>query len=129
MIIDSGTSYLLMPTEDYVQLTNMIATISPCIIDPLQNGLITCLCTNIVWPNYPPLKLTVDGTTIYTLTKANYFTRRGQSCTLRIMSMPFPATPLESRFWVMGLNFFHNYYAIFDPTLQRVGFTESKLST
>lgn len=28
----------------------------------------------------------------------------------------------------MGLNFFHNYYTVFDPQLQRVGFTENALS-
>lgn len=30
MIIDSGTSYLLMPSEDYLQFTTLLNQISPC---------------------------------------------------------------------------------------------------
>ncbi len=40
------------------------------------------------------------------------------------MSMNFPQG-LDNRFWVMGLTFLHNYYTVFDPKGQRVGFIES----
>lgn len=28
-------------------------------------------------------------------------------------------------FWIMGLNFFHNYYSVFDIDNQRIGFSVS----
>ena len=41
------------------------------------------------------------------------------------MSMDFPKS---SRFWILGINFLHNYYTIFDQENKKIGFTVSKSS-
>lgn len=46
-------------------------------------------------------------------------------CIFKIMSMDFP---LSVRFWIMGINFLHNYYTVFDQENLRIGFSVSKNS-
>jgi hypothetical protein len=31
----------------------------------------------------------------------------------------------KEKFWIMGMNFFHRYYSVFDMDLKRIGFSES----
>ena len=38
------------------------------------------------------------------------------------MHMEFPE---DTKFWIMGVNFFHAYYTVFDPENKRVGFGRS----
>jgi hypothetical protein len=42
------------------------------------------------------------------------------------MSLDFPPS---TRFWVMGITFFQNYYTVFDAENKRMGFAPSKLSS
>lgn len=61
------------------------------------------------------------------MNKENYIMRdraRNQ-CIIKIMSLDFPA---HRKFWILGLNFFHNYYTVFDMDNKRVGFAESTYS-
>ena len=109
---------------------SILSANSPCGLDQALGGLLSCECSALqTYLSYPSIKLTVDGNTVYTLTRENYITRRGSQCIVKIMSMQFPKTPIESRFWVMGLSFFNNYYTIFDPQRMQVGFAESKFAS
>ena len=75
---------------------------------------------------YPDLLVTLDGTTTYTLSKDSYAERNPFTgeCDFKMMSMQFP--PGQPKLWVLGLNFFHLYYTIFDADKMRVGFVEAK---
>jgi hypothetical protein len=42
-------------------------------------------------------------------------------CRLRIMQSPLVKN------WILGLNFFHGYYTVFDAGNKRVGFARAKL--
>ena len=104
-------------------------TLSSCKLDPQLGGLLNCKCPDQVYSQYKDLKVTVDGTTVYTITKFDYSSRTlANECIFKVMSLQFPAAPIEKRFWVMGLTFFHNYYAIFDADEMRVGLAESILT-
>jgi hypothetical protein len=43
-------------------------------------------------------------------------------CRLRIMQSPLVKN------WILGLNFFHGYYTVFDAGNKRVGFARAKLA-
>jgi len=111
VIIDSGTSFLLLPSNDFKVLTQKLSVGQSCGISEEFNGLFTCQCSPDQYKNYPPLKLHFDGIE-YLIPKENYITYIDGYCMYRIMYMYFP--PQMDKFWVMGLTFFHNYYAIFD---------------
>jgi hypothetical protein len=41
------------------------------------------------------------------------------------MIMTMPDSTWDIDFWILGLNFFHNYYTVFDMDNSRVGFAPS----
>lgn len=51
--------------------------------------------------------------------------RYGDKCIFKFMIMDFPR---GSGFWIMGINFLHNYYTVFDQENMRIGFSVSKNS-
>lgn len=48
----------------------------------------------------------------------DYADKSGSSCVMKVMPQDFG---VGQGFWVLGDNFMHNYYAIFDMDNQRVG--------
>lgn len=125
MIVDSGTSYLLMPTVDFNEFTKFFKERFTCWVDSYYYGLYICSCGDDAdFAQYPNLDFNIDGK-VYTMTKENYVERQGGMCVFKIMSMDFS---YQEPFWIMGLTFFHNYYTVFDQGNSRIGFAESKLS-
>lgn len=59
------------------------------------------------------------------MTKENYILLTDGDCILKIMPFEFES---NNTFWILGLNFFHNYYIIFDMDNESVGIAESILS-
>ena len=66
----------------------------------------------------PDLKFTIDQTT-YTISKHQYMINRNGHCVLQIA----PTGNTGKAY--LGINFFENYYGIFDMENKRVGFAES----
>lgn len=64
--------------------------------------------------------------TPYTIPASAYMKRWYSRCIIRIMSMNIAYD--EDSYWILGLNFFHNYYTIFDQDNDRIGFAESTYS-
>lgn len=62
---------------------------------------------------------TIDGKT-YFIPKENYVISHGWVVQLGIMTHP------TMDFWILGLNFFSNYYTIFDQEKKKVGFAINK---
>jgi hypothetical protein len=62
----------------------------------------------------------------YLITPKDYIERSDDQCLFKIMTLDMDG---DHAFWIMGITFFQNYYAVFDVTNQRVGFAESKLSS
>ena len=67
------------------------------------------------WPDF---EYVIDNQKFY-LPRDGYLLRSGNTCYMKIMH--HPTIP----FYIMGLNFFHQYYTIFDQENKRLGFAPS----
>ncbi|CDW71184.1 eukaryotic aspartyl protease family protein [Stylonychia lemnae] len=111
-IVDTGTSFLLMPSSDFSQFFSYFSQKMLCGIDKTYN-LYFCLCTPENLKTFPSLKIQL-GNNVYSMPWESYIQK--------IMSMDFP---YGTGFWILGDNFLNNYYTIFDLEQQRVGFVGS----
>lgn len=77
-IVDSGTSYLLMPNRKFYKLTYFILADFDQLVSYFQNYLICgqdqyrnlfkCLCTDQIYQNFPNIKIQI-GNNMYVLPK------------------------------------------------------------
>ena len=107
IIVDSGTSFFLMPVVDRMNLVHDISMKAKTQCS--QNRLPICYCGNF---NFPHLDLKIEDQT-YRIPKNSYVKRvknawGDEVCMLKIMANP------HIGFYIMGLNFFENYYTVFD---------------
>ena len=79
-----------------------------CICDPSTND----------FGGFPDFTFDLEGKT-YTIPPKSYLSNVFSFCTVDVMYM----SGLNN--WVLGLNFFHNYYVVFDVQNQRLGFADS----
>ena len=70
----------------------------------------------------PVLSFTIDGVT-YKIPPASYIGYSAGICTLKIMT-----NKRDKNFLTLGLNFFENYYTVFDVGNKRIGLQPSKTS-
>ena len=84
----------------------------------LPNTLTACDCTNAQHLRVPAIFFKI-GDDEYMISRESWFERRGNQCTIKFMHSP------REEQWILGLNFFHNYYAVFDYENQRIGLTPS----
>jgi hypothetical protein len=68
--------------------------------------------------SFPDIHFNIDGI-LYTLPRESYVLVEGSVCALKLMSTA------SMNVWILGLNFFENYYTIFDQENRRVGFAPS----
>ena len=68
----------------------------------------------------PDIKFVIDGIT-YTIPPASYIGYQSGTCTLKIMT-----NKRDKNFITLGLNFFENYYSVFDVTNKQIGFQDAK---
>ena len=123
IIVDSGTSYFLMPPTPF---NAFIAKLVRLGINcwPTETGgmyFISCNCRN---PNsvnrFEDINLVVDNVQ-YTIPVDRYVERYDDGeCGLKILSLE-----MSTDMWILGLNFFHEYYTIFDQGEKRIGFAQS----
>lgn len=69
-----------------------------------------CECTYDQYKNYPNLNIKIDDQ-IYFMNRENYIILYKNMCLFKVMSSTFTA---KNGYWILGLTFFQNYYAIFD---------------
>ena len=56
-MIDSGTSYLLVPTDDFKGIAEFFDGMLECADNYMYGGLYTCSCTNDEYMATPDLKI------------------------------------------------------------------------
>eukprot|EP00347_Sterkiella_histriomuscorum_P006554 403352331 len=116
-IVDTGTSYLLMPNPDFDQLVNYFQSNNICGQDQ-QKNLFKCLCTDQIYQHYPDIHIQI-GNNVYTIPKEQYIIPINGNCYFLIMNMTFSQ---GTGVWILGDNFLQNYVAVFDYDNMRVGF-------
>ena len=116
-IVDSGTSYIGMPQSEYKALYDLLSVDHNCWATMIGNAMIICTCSED-YSDYPDLIFNLSGTE-YSIPPESYLTSYGSICTINVMYMPSLSN------WVLGLNFFQNYYVVFDQQNMRLGFADS----
>ena len=75
-------------------------------------------CSTETFEAFPDLRFEIDGLSYY-IPRDSYVIRYFGKCYLKLM------THYTIPFWILGLNFFENYYTIFDQENLKVGFAPS----
>jgi len=120
-IVDSGTSFIVVPTADIAKIATRVGATKVAPIPPTDGEYkIDC---NAALPNVD----FVIGGKIYTLTKEDYTLRAGGSCVFafQAMDIPAPMGPL----YILGDVFMRAHYVKHDVDNMRLGFAQSKKTT
>ncbi len=126
VVVDSGTSYNLIPRRDFKIFQKYFTDRNnTCRAEPSLNNMFICECSHKQYKQYPTIKVWMNDVP-YLITPKDYIERSDDQCLFKIMTLDMDG---DHAFWIMGITFFQNYYAVFDVTNQRVGFAESKLSS
>lgn len=124
IIVDSGTSFLLMPASDYKRMEEIFEKDRKCERKAIYNDLLSCEMSyyEYLFYEFPPLEIEMGGKT-YQIPQESYLMYTGEEVVFMVMTMPDSSWDID--FWILGLNFFHNYYTVFDMDESRVGFAPS----
>ena len=86
----------------------------------MDNTLTACKCSEEQHQSLPDITFKIQEDT-YTIPRDLWVERSRGTCVIKFMHGPGKSE------WILGLNFFTNYYAVFDYGNQRLGFAESIL--
>jgi hypothetical protein len=115
-VVDSGTSLMVVPTDEMKALAKTVGAKQLSIIPPL-NREYTIDCD----ASAPDIDFIIDGKT-YSLTKEDYSLADGDECLFAFMGqdLPAPVGPLI----IMGDVFMRAHYVKFDEGNKQVGFAK-----
>lgn len=124
-VLDSGTSLTYLPTAEYNTVIALVTKGKSCTMDQ-QGGYLICNCVSTSDSSYPTLTLYLTDTNgnsqPYYLTPSLYlgFSSPGQ-CYVAILGDNTP----NLNYWLLGDNFLHGYYQVYDMTNQLIGLASS----
>lgn len=117
LMADTGTSLNMIPDEDYYKIFDkFIKDEFSCHI--LPNTLHSCDCTLSQQQAIPDIDFQIGNET-YSIPRDKWFERSGNQCVIKFMHGP------HKDYWILGLNFFENYYTVFDYENMAIGFADS----
>lgn len=118
---DSGTSLNMMPDVDFHAIKNHFFRTWNCHLSPTT--LTVCECSQKQHESIPDLEFAIGGRH-YRINRDQWFERAAEEnlCVIKFMHAPGRDQ------WIFGLNFFTNYYTVFDYENNRLGFAESVIA-
>lgn len=127
VIVDTGTSYNLLPKSVRKDLLQHIERTSQNVSCYNYESVIA-YCDYKDPSVFPDIVLSFDTTdgvpAEYIITRESYVEEKpyafSSGSSIKIMSLPFQDV------WILGLNFFDNYYTAFDQENKQVGFALKK---
>lgn len=125
VIVDTGTSQVCLPQSDFAAVLSMFKTVNDMDFQQHSSGVYAAKCTHEQVSSVQDLKFEIDNIT-YEVPKeallATFEEPNGTYCRLKIMQSPL------DQYWILGLNFFHGYYTVFDAGNKRIGFAKTTLA-
>lgn len=114
-ILDTGTSFLVIPMPEFNALLNHWSKNMTCSMDLNQN-LYQCACSQDQYErSFRPLNITLSALNTYQMPVEEYIYRQSGRCYIKIQTLP------NLDFWILGDSFLRGYYAIFDMDNFRIG--------
>ena len=100
VIVDSGTSYIIMPEVSFMEVYRLVKQTHHCHLSDVGMTIITCNCNPLDVYDFPDLTFTIDGVE-YKIPRSSYVSMYGlRSCVVEV------AYHVTWDYWILGLNFF-----------------------
>lgn len=125
-IVDSGTSYVVMPYADFGMLLLVLEEYDLTFKEAILSQIMFASCSQKTYEKLPDINILI-GNNQYVLPKESYIHREFGFCYLLVIAKDFRESGMFGRnMWILGNNFLSNYYSIYDLENQRIGLVESK---
>lgn len=121
ILIDSGTTFILLPEKDRNQLVDMVNDANPTYNCDYGQVSQCKKCPGI--DAFPDLYFMINDLP-YVIPKEDYVLYDSWNKVCYIALITLPGLP----YYILGLNFFKNYYTVFDQEQFRVGFALSSVA-
>ena len=109
VLIDTGSSYTVLPQRDFATVVSQMRKDSGIEFDTLNEQKIFT-CTDEQVANLSPLLFKIENIT-YTLPVSAYLKRH---LSLGLCDLLLMTAGNSMQKWVLGLNFLHGYYTVLD---------------
>jgi hypothetical protein len=116
IMADTGTSLNMIPDEDFYKIKDLLFSDWKCRVEP--NTLTICDCTEETHKTVPDITFDIKGKELV-IDRDMWFERKGGECVIKFMHAPGRGE------WILGVNFFQNYYSVMDYTTKRIGLAKS----
>jgi hypothetical protein len=83
-IVDSGTSYILMPANDFEEFRKVIEPGRSCYTDE-GSGLFTCRCLTETHSDFPDFQIKLGNIEYYRIPSSSYMTRQNFKCYFKVV--------------------------------------------
>ena len=135
VIIDTGVSYAIIPTKDFLAIEEGLKKYGVNCKEPANSSLTstyTCKCDK--YDELPDITINIKDSPKedakskrFTLPKESYMELKDGGCNTMRLTPSSETWGLSSQgYWVMGDIFLQNYYSIYDFPGHRMGLIESK---
>ena len=74
-IVDTGTSYILMPSDDFMEFRKVIEPGRNCWVDSENTGLFVCNCLTDTHKDFPDFHIKLGDGNIYEIPSTSYMQR------------------------------------------------------
>jgi hypothetical protein len=118
VMADTGTSLNLIPDEDFNPIMEKWVYSQGMNCYVMANSLTACDCTDEQHDKVPDINFLLDGQEMV-IPRDMWFEKFEDTCVAKFMHHPGRSE------WILGLNFFNNYYTVFDYGSNSIGFAKS----